>query len=287
MSRIVQLLDSTESFPSPSGVIAEVVETLNDDNVNFEKIARSISMDPTLSGRILGMANSAYYARGKECSSVQNAIMRIGMDSLSGLVLGAFAAQLGERSNMAQQHLSQFWRHSLCVAILSKTIARDSRLPHSELAYVTGILHNIGSLAMQVLDDSSYGALELKVRAGSALKEAEEELYGVDHWNLGHHIAMRWKLPKPICAAIENHHRVDHMDSQDPYRGLSAIVAMGDILSRHVFAEEPIITLAPHSESYTVLVQEITGTTEEKIQEVLHKTSALQEEISSLVSELL
>nr|WP_246347301.1 HDOD domain-containing protein [Desulfurispira natronophila] len=279
-------MDASDAFPSPSGVIAEIVEVLNDPDANFDKIGRSISMDPYLSGKVLGMANSAFYSRGKECTNVQQAIMRVGMDSLSGLVLGSFAAQSSGEMMGSSERLQAFWRHCLCVALLAKKITRRTQLPHQEQAYVAGILHNIGTLAMQVLDGDSYANLLRRVEQGEDILCLERELYGIDHCELGFHVAQRWKLPKGIAIAIEGHRHVEAMAADSEYRGLAALVAMGDILSQDVFADDPSVVVVPYQAAQLDAARAVTGLDEDACKIMLEETQMIREEIASLAAEL-
>ncbi|WP_027388874.1 HDOD domain-containing protein [Chrysiogenes arsenatis] len=286
MSRLSEIIQVTDSFPSPSGVIAEIIEVLGDPKANFQKIANSISTDPNLSGKVVGMANSAFYARGSECTTVQNAIMRIGMDSLSGLVLGTFAGQVISNDPELETRLKSFWEHSLCVAVLGKSIGARLAIPFADLGYVAGILHDIGKMGMFLVDREKYSQM-LAESKGSEEELCRLELaeFGVDHAEAGSYIATKWKLPAGIQAAITYHHTVSQIPKEfSRYASLIAVTALSNDIAHQIASSlyQTTIVWSPDPVALDLL-----GIDEPFSAGLIEAHRNLAEKVTSLVSELI
>jgi putative nucleotidyltransferase with HDIG domain len=192
-----------------------------------EDVASTIATDQALTARLLRLANSAYFAAGREITTVRDAVVLLGMAEVRRLVLttalmGNFSDDTGALS------LPAFWGHALAVGMVAEVMARHTGLATPEEAFTAGILHDIGKLVMnQYAKEHLDAAVALATSKGLPMERAEAEVFGFSHPQLGRRLAQNWRLPPALAAAIADHHRVPGTE-----HGLSYVVAQANSLCR-------------------------------------------------------
>jgi HD-like signal output (HDOD) protein len=178
---------------------------------SLNEAAHLVEFDPALTGRLLRLANSAAMAGLSPVNTARDAIMRVGI----GPAL-AFAAASGLRKQLKRAlpeyglTEGQLWRHSVASALAVEPIARRARTPVPPECFTAALLHDIGKivLARFLSPDELKWLAEARDLGGSSL-QAEMEVLGVNHAELGGQIAGHWKLPERLAAGITFHHTPD------------------------------------------------------------------------------
>jgi putative nucleotidyltransferase with HDIG domain len=189
-------LDKLKQLPTVSAAVREVVRSLGEDSVNTAELAHEIAMDHSLAIKVLRVANSAFYGLAREVGSIEEAVMVLGFNAIRSLaltvgLLGSFPTQ-----ETGAFDRKKFWWHSMAVAVCSRSMAARWGLDR-ELAFTAGLLHDIGRLALAVVEPDRLE--EINARAASAdLLDAEREVLGYDHAMLGAELAKRWNFPEAI-----------------------------------------------------------------------------------------
>lgn len=242
-------------LPPLPEVAARALQVMRDPRSRRQDVARLIALDPALAGRTLAMANSAYYGLGRRITSVDEAIGYIGFEqtkqliyaaSLQQMMMAALPGYLMERGML--------WRHSLAVAVGARWVAERLRLPSPNDAYMGGLFHDIGKLAlsrvMQERARAQQRRLDEQTRA--SLVQFERELTGYDHAEIGALIVQSWQLSEDLVAAARYHH---DPAQETPVRPLVAAVhvahttclnaSIGAAKSdfSYIFSEEALATL--------------------------------------------
>ena len=141
------LLASQAALPSIPKVIALLLSELGRNEPDLRKVSQLVSTDPTLTMRLLQIANSAQYQLSKKIGSVSEALALLGTNQMRELAMAAAVA--GAFRNVPGVDLKQFWRYSLDVAKLSRLLAGMVRLPQP-VAFTAGLIHAVGELVMCV-----------------------------------------------------------------------------------------------------------------------------------------
>src|SRR5215470_11243352 len=133
-------------LPTLPVIAQKVLNLANDDSAGMQKLAAIISSDQALSARVLSLANSAYYGHRATVSTIQRAMVVIGMNmvkqiSLSILVCGTIGRGGKDRT--------QFWTHSFGTATASAMIAKRAGLKDADICFMAGLLHDIGKLIIE------------------------------------------------------------------------------------------------------------------------------------------
>jgi len=180
-----------------------IVELVQRPDVNIDEICRVISSDPALTTKILRTANSSLYARPKKATRVRDAVMVLGFRNVKTLALG-FTVVSSIRGKRGPGFDSNgFWQRSLLAAAGAQAIAREVRMPSNDEAFLGGLLHGIGVLALlQALGTQYVGLIEAAGGSYRRLLACEAEQLGFDHTQLGGELLSSWKLPDALSAAV-------------------------------------------------------------------------------------
>lgn len=201
---IVSEIRSLEPFP---GVALRVLELSSRSDVVPNELIEIIQTDAGLTGKVLKLCNSAYYGFQREIASLQEAGNMLGVQTLVNLVLTSSTNRYFRDYGSAEDRSSErLWRSSVANALASRLIARKHRQVDEERAYTAGLLQNIGHLVLDRFLTQERDQVLARVDQGSALLEAEQEVLGLHHAELGARLATRWTLPDVLVDTIRFHH---------------------------------------------------------------------------------
>jgi HD-like signal output (HDOD) protein len=205
-----------------------MIELVDNPKTSAASLARLISADQSLTAKILKMANSAYYGFPREISTVNMAIVIMGFNAVRdmGLSLSVFDVFREAPANRTFD-LNRFWEHSIACGVASKTIARRHHHRFAGEAFVAGLLHDIGKVVLNQYMHAEFMEIMDRTARGQTLDEAEIEVVGVGHGQIGGWLADKWRLPLDIAESIRCHHF-----PRDAIRNplLSAIVSLGNYI---------------------------------------------------------
>jgi putative nucleotidyltransferase with HDIG domain len=186
-------------------VAVRVLQLANNENVQLHELCDLISSDPAFASEVLTVSNSLLYAPRYPSTTILQAVAVLGANTLRGMcVTVGVRAYLGKA--MSYPAMRNLWRHNLACAIIAQRIAESGSLD-KDIAYTSGILHDIGRMALAVIQPKGYAALLEKHRgAARSMLEAERELFGWDHCEIGRQLIGDWKLPENFQAVVADHH---------------------------------------------------------------------------------
>jgi HD-like signal output (HDOD) protein len=145
---ILKYINDLPVIPSVAIKVINLAE--NGLDISFKELENIIKIDPGLTAKILKIANSALYARQKEIESLQKAITLLGFKNIKSLVLLVIAAKFFHKEKNIEFY-QHFWKHSIITAFIAKTIVTNSdKIEMAELAFVCGLLHNIGRVVLSM-----------------------------------------------------------------------------------------------------------------------------------------
>jgi len=197
------LIRKVEKMSPMGNTVQKALSILNDASFDAVRLAGVMRLDETMTGMVLRLANSAYYAPAQRISDITRAVAYLGQSNVKQLLLSASVSYLVRRPLPGYGFgRGELWTHAVGVAAGARYLAAPLGHSMAESAYTAGLLADIGMLALDsLLQERSIP--NLNVRAAPTL-ELEREYLGVDHATLGAEIANRWNLPPLI---IERPHR--------------------------------------------------------------------------------
>lgn len=210
--------DYVVGMPSLPTTVSKVLEVCNNPKTSPIDLDRVIQLDPVLMGRVLKLINSAYYGLGNQVTSLVRAIIMLGVNTVKNLALSS--AVLGNVSSKTDFHAlnsDAFWRHSLCVGVTAKLIAKDRGIDPKILEeyFAAGLLHDIGKIPLNnTLADEYVRAMALADREHISIVQAERRELGIDHCEAGALIAEAWKLSGAIADTVRSHHDLANYEGE-------------------------------------------------------------------------
>jgi|GEM_PF-1847505 putative nucleotidyltransferase with HDIG domain len=211
IAEIDKIIEKMESVRILKNAALRVFQTANDPNATAEDISGIIEKDDFLAAFILKVANSSYYGNSGKVKSINDAVVLLGFTGIKSI---AVASSLMAKSNNYDLKKSEIlvreklWRHSISTAISAKFVAEKVGFKDTGEAYITGMIHDIGRLAMFQYDEDMFGRVEkYSLEKNLTQTEAELAIAGLDHAQIGAIILSNWKFPDPIIQAVEFHHK--------------------------------------------------------------------------------
>ncbi len=206
LSRILQGI----SIPPQPQVMVDLnmEQAMPDPDMN--RMAEIIAQDVSLSAAILKLINSSYYGLPRKVTSIKQAVMMLGIGSLTNLVNGLSVKS--ELSDDSIQSLHSFWDNAMDVAAVSSSIAKQIGFRFQEECYALGLFHNAGIPLMMMRFKNYQDVLEESYQDPSfSLTNNENKYFKTNHSVVGYYLAKSWVLPRSSCHVIAHHHRTEQL----------------------------------------------------------------------------
>lgn len=201
LNSLLDHLDEVRVFPD---IAVRINEVIRRPGSGIREIADAVCMDPVLSGRLLKVANSPFYALPRPASSVERAVQIIGLHATRDLALALAMSSVGTGRS---EDAGDVWIHSLYTAVAMRNMARYVRGLDRDEAFVAGLLHDLGVMLWLAVEEDVYLPIHRRFSTqGAMLVRAEKTIFGFDHGELGAACLRRWRLADGLIAAVATHH---------------------------------------------------------------------------------
>ncbi|MBU3004069.1 HDOD domain-containing protein [Paraglaciecola arctica] len=217
-----------QSFALPD-ICVRIRSMLDDDQSDLEDIGRLIALDPSLSSKLLKLANSPLFRFESQIDSLAKAINIIGGEALYNLVMAETASSAFEHFSSDVIDLKRFWLQSIYAALVAKHLAKMVKIRGSERFFLLGLLHNLGELLVAVqapnlaIDCSQYD------KKTSPWK-LQRQVLGFDYANCSAKLMEYWRLPSqlyiPVMDLHDENKALQNKDIAIIYTAVRASVAM-------------------------------------------------------------
>ena len=194
----------------PLPVTARRLSTmLGDESVNIREIADIVEYDAAVAANVVRVANSAAYGGRYPVERVRDAVVRLGTANLLTIVLGDYLRTFRITAPLYDLTEDDLYLHSAAASLMIKAMSSETKRPLPAPASIAALLHDIGKLIMVRYLKADVSALQSLCREKKiTFVEAEREVFGCDHAEVGAAVAKNWGFPNEITLAIEQHHRV-------------------------------------------------------------------------------
>ena len=246
-------------------VLIKLIACCQDDDAGLDDLADLISKDAAVAMRILNAANGAVHSHFGHKPGLRQSLLALGMDAVKTLLFSESVSQVfSSFTNSDNADLRGFWRHSYTAALAARKIAVTTDYPHLEEAYLAGLLHDVGRLALLSSAPEEYSMLLSHVD-DAGLCEAEEQTFQINHAEAGAFLLSRYRLDSFLADSVLYHHQpVEKVAAAHP---LIRMVMLADLIASHG-ASEPAIGAARELFSInTETLKEICSDTERRVKE--------------------
>lgn len=192
-------------------VAIRVLQLINNEKVQLHQLSELISSDAAFASEVLTIANSLVYAPRFPACTILQAIAVMGANHLQGMCLTVgVRSYLGK--SLTHPLIRGVWRHNLACAMIAEQLAAAGFMD-KDTAYTSGVLHDIGRLALAVLRPTEYAdLLSLHQGTGPSILPLETDLFGCDHCQAGKYLIADWKLPSEFDPIVSDHHTARRTD---------------------------------------------------------------------------
>lgn len=208
---LLEGIDDLEPLPI---TINNLVAKLGDDHVSSHEIAHIIEYDEAITATLLRAANSASLGVRIRVERIGDAVARLGINQLLSIALGVHFKRLSAPLQLYDLSQNDLWLHAAVSSLAAKEImAVRPGIGIPPLASVAALTHDIGKLILvRSVDADVNQVLEIEREKGITFVEAERQLFGFDHAEVGAAVAEKWAFPDDVRHAIEFHHQVPVID---------------------------------------------------------------------------
>jgi HD-like signal output (HDOD) protein len=230
--RIESVISNIDQLPSIPEVASEVMNMVNDPDVSFKKIAEVISQDQSMTTNILKLCNSAYFSKGKEITSIDRAIVTLGLKEVKDIVIVIATKPVLDKPVIGYDlSKGDLWLQGLVVATISKNIAlMKKRKDVADVVFTGGLIHNVGKVVLALYVQNTFKEiLELVESKNISFSNAERDIMGFDHQEIGEKILDKWKFP-PVLKSIVRHYK-DPDNAPDEFKTEVSIVHIAHNIS--------------------------------------------------------
>jgi putative nucleotidyltransferase with HDIG domain len=208
MSRRNEILAALEEIELLSSPALSAIQVINNPDTDGETAARALELDPALTSNVLRFANSAYFGCSRGIHTVREAVVRLGMKTISRMLFMSEASQWARRPvrgyDLAPKML---WDHLISTAVATEILAKKVRLKAPNYAFTAALLHDIGKIVLGTyLEVDAEPILALAVHENIPFDEAEFRVLGINHAEAGAELLRHWNLPAGIVDAVRWHH---------------------------------------------------------------------------------
>lgn len=237
------VLQQIDHLPTLSPVAQRVLRMGSAAEAELADIVRIIQSDPALTGRVLSMCQRAEHGLGDRVTTVERAVVMLGFEAVRAAILSVavydtmagHTAQLEDREGADGFRHEAFWRHCVSTACAADEIARAHkglRVSPDE-AFVSGLLHDLGKLALDLVLPRTYGkVMQLAEDRGLSAAAAAQRIIGIDHHTAGKRLAEHWNLPLTIQDSMWLYGQPPEGMAELRNKSLVGVVSAGHRLAR-------------------------------------------------------
>jgi putative nucleotidyltransferase with HDIG domain len=231
---IDEIAKRTKDLPVFSPAAQEVMMATGAADACPHQVAHLLMKDQSLAIKVLRLANSSYYGLPRKITSLEQAVVILGIRSIRNLSLAAATYPWLVRPlsgyNLGPKDL---WVHSFAVGMAASYIARKVRGVDADLALTCGLIHDIGMVTLSIWLESKASALmHYAQREKLPFDQVEVKVLGFDHTQVGALLAENWNIPDPMVKVIRWHHQPSRCPEPAPlvdcvHCGIEVIRRMG------------------------------------------------------------
>ncbi len=249
------LASSNARLPVFNATALRIQQEIAKDESDLQVIEKLIVSDQALTAKVLSVSNSSFYKGLQQVSTVRNAIVRVGINEVSNIVmLITHESNFRSKDPFVQGIMRKLWRHSVACAMGSNWLAKQCGL-HSlaHEAFFAGLLHDVGMLFILTVIDDLKHSNEIEIQPSDALLvEAMNTL----HTHHGHSLMSHWNLPEKYSQIARDHHQEEF----DGNNLLLALVRLADMACCKLgigLDKDPSLVLIASPEAETLHISEV------------------------------
>ena len=197
------LIEELERLPAQPSVAVRTVWVADQPNSSAKDLAAALTADPSLTARVLRLANSAYYGLSRRVAEVSFAVTVVGFPTVRAMAAVHASGLFGPGEHTVPDG---YWEHSVATATVCSVLAPRAGVRPNQ-AFPLGLLHDLGSALLYRADPERFDLVQAEARNGRALRSAEKAVYGMAHDEAAARVFSAWRFPETFIEAVADHHQ--------------------------------------------------------------------------------
>jgi len=234
--KYIDKIRSGDSLLSMPQSLSQILSMINADDFSMDDLAAVIMKDPSLTSKVLKMANSAFYRQRAQISTVNQALVMLGVTQVKCLALSTSVFQTELLEKKYNIDFRDMFSHFISVALGSRMLAEAADFRDTEEAFVAGLLHDIGLVFFINHFPDDYRKVIDNIKRYPDLIEAEKNILGIDHATIGQMLAEKWNFPPGLCEAVGRHH---HLPDKIEKTEVVHFVQLSDLINKPIIDNRP------------------------------------------------
>jgi putative nucleotidyltransferase with HDIG domain len=233
---ILLRLEKVENLPTLPVMVQQIQKLIASPNSSMAQIGAVIARDQAITARVIRLINSAFYGLGSRITSIPQAIVLLGLNTVKNLITGVSVVKMFYGSGSASLFdREQFWLHSMACAMGTRMLAKNLGRKEPEDYFLAGLLHDIGVVVLdQYFHEEFIAVLQRAARERIDYYAAETAVLETTHGQVGEAVALKWRIPAFLIHAIRNHHEPFAVDGDaEVNRDIIAMVHIADVAANN------------------------------------------------------
>lgn len=201
-----------ESLPVLPCVFDELQNIINAEEASLDEITSLVMKDMGLTASVLKLVNTSFFGLPLHIIDPSQAVSLLGLGNMRGLLSRDDFITKFDTNRFCDYDQEILWGHSLTTARYAKTIMalEGAEQKEVECAYIGGMLHDLGKLILAEIRVEEYGnVVELAKEKNITILEAEKEVLGATHSEVGAYLLGLWGFADSIVQSTAKHHKLE------------------------------------------------------------------------------
>ncbi|MBW1730727.1 MAG: HDOD domain-containing protein [Deltaproteobacteria bacterium] len=251
MPDLEKLVKRIEEIPTLPIVSEKVFLLSSDENVSLPKIASLIEKDQALAIKILKVANSAFYGTLSKVSTIDHALVILGIEEVKSILLAFSIHNFFAEHRDGHFDRTRFWKHSVVCSQIAKYLARYFNIMQDDTLFLSGLIHDMGKVVFdQYFHDDFLKVIDYISTKNGNFSRAEKDILGITHYQVAAKLLQQWNFPEKVTMEVFYHHAPWHDRN---YLTGSIIIYLANIFTKLAgfpcLESEKKITIAEFAES--------------------------------------
>jgi putative nucleotidyltransferase with HDIG domain len=221
-----------KNLPTLPVIVGRILEVADDSGSSANELAELVARDMSVSAKVLNLANSAFYGFSRRITTIPQAVVVLGFDTVRSLALSVSVFDtLKSNSGDVGFDREAFWIHSIGCGTASRLIAKELAYRDTGTFFVAGLLHDLGKVILDTHFSAQYAeVVEEMIEEERSAIDAETDILDIDHAEVGAWLAVRWKFPEILVTPIAAHHNL--MVAEGEFLKEAVVVHLANILTK-------------------------------------------------------
>lgn len=211
MREIEKIIEEIDTLKPVSYIGDKIMEITCNPNSSLAELVDVIKYEQGITTNLLRVCNSSYFGLKKKIASVKQAVAYLGINKVASLaVMGNSADNFKRAQGGYDLNEGELWRYSVSSALIAQDLAEKRHLNNISLIFTSALLKDIGKVILNTYVKESFEDIMKAVQNNDlTFIEAEKEIIGIDHAELGARAAEKWSFDPAMVDIIRNHHDPD------------------------------------------------------------------------------